>query len=305
MAWVDLSRAIVEGISVYPGDPLFQTRPFADHGTDGFRGTELTLGSHLGTHIDVPFHYFIDGETLDSFPVDFFLGDAAIIDLTSLVGVDSARFAARQTGRPATVTADDLAPFERIFETVPFIFLRTGWSSRFGASDFYTDFPSLSPETCDWLDDFPKLRILGLETPSLVSFPHIGGDDVPAEKRPNPFNKEFSDLLPKTEPECKKALRLADMTAPYEPLDELELNADAECHRLLLGRRPQILILEGLTNLEALPAYTPDDAVSGVAAFEPAKTLDAACLPLPIAGVDGSPARVVARTKPPVLKVVG
>ena len=123
MAWVDLSRAIVEGISVYPGDPLFQTRPFADHGTDGFRGTELTLGSHLGTHIDAPFHYFIDGETLDSFPVDFFLADAAIIDLTSLVGVDSARFAARQTGRPATVTADDLAPFERIFETVPFIFL--------------------------------------------------------------------------------------------------------------------------------------------------------------------------------------
>ncbi len=291
---VDLSRPIAEGMSVYPGDPLFQASAFAEHTVDGFYGSKLTLGSHLGTHLDAPFHYFVDGETLDMFPVDFFIGDCAVIDATPLVGANSERFAARSLGRPAALTVADLEPFASVFESVPFVFLRSGWSSRFGEPDFYTDFPSLSPELCEWLIRFPSLRALGLETPSLVSFPgDLSDDPADASESRSPFDAEFAELLPQREK------RRPDRTPFYkerdsQPLDKLEIDADSECHRVLLGRTPPVLILEGLVNLDALPCYEMKNAPNQRVEFDSKRSFEVACPPLPIVGVDGCPVRVVA-----------
>ena len=314
--WVDLTRPLREGIPVYPGDPLFQARPFAEHSTDGFRGTRWAFGSHTGTHLDAPFHYFVDGETLDSFPVDFFVGDAAVLDLRSTVGVDSARFAApRSVGRPVLIEPSDLEPFEPIFDAVPFVFLRVGWAERFGRADFYNAFPSLTPETADWLADFPKLRILGLETPSLAAFPTDGSDDPPSTSNASAadcvrsFDPEFlPDAFPaspsSSPPEPKfSAENGADVSSvvadaePGAPLDEAEFCADAECHRILLGRRPPILLLEGLVALERLPAFAPPSAPGERVEFDAAKAFETVVFPLLIERSDGCPARVAARLR--------
>lgn len=317
--WVDLTRPLREGIPVYPGDPLFQARPFAEHATDGFRGTRWAFGSHIGTHLDAPFHYFVDGETLDSFPVDFFVGDAAVLDLRSTVGVDSERFAApRRVGRPVLIEPSDLEPFEPIFDAVPFVFLRVGWAERFGRSDFYNAFPSLTPETADWLADFPKLRILGLETPSLVAFPTDDSDgsastsDASSADRIRSFDSEFlpdaflaSPSFSPIETEFS-AENGADETSGTSaasdaelgaPLDEAEFCADAECHRILLGRRPPILLLEGLVSLERLPAFAPSSASGERVEFDAAKAFEAVVFPLLIERSDGCPARVAARLR--------
>lgn len=299
--WIDLTRPLREGIPVYPGDPLFQARPFAEHATDGFRGTRWTFGSHVGTHLDAPFHYFVDGETLDSFPVDFFVGDAAVLDLRSTVGVDSERFAAPRTvGRPASIAPSDLEPFEPIFDAVPFVFLRVGWAERFGRADFYNAFPSLTPETADWLADFPKLRILGLETPSLVAFPTEGADVFPMSDdsdgaRVRSFDAEFLPDAPFSP--TSETLETFGDAEPGEPLDEAEFCADAECHRILLGRRPPILILEGLVALERLPAFVPPNGPDARVEFDAAKAFETVVFPLLIERSDGCPARVAARLR--------
>ncbi len=314
--WVDLTRPLCEGIPVYPGDPLFQARPFAEHATDGFRGTRWAFGSHTGTHLDAPFHYFVDGETLDSFPVDFFVGDAAVLDLRSTVGVDSARFAApRSVGRPVLIEPSDLEPFEPIFDAVPFVFLRVGWAERFGRVDFYNAFPSLTPETADWLADFPKLRILGLETPSLVAFPTDDSNgsasisDASAADRVRSFDPEFlPDAFPASpsfspqEPQFSAengadASSVAADAEPGAPLDEAEFCADAECHRILLGRRPPILLLEGLVALERLPAFAPPSEPGERVEFDAAKAFETVVFPLLIERSDGCPARVAARLR--------
>lgn len=310
--WVDLTRPLREGIPVYPGDPLFQARPFAEHATDGFRGTRWAFGSHTGTHLDAPFHYFVDGETLDSFPVDFFVGDAAVLDLRSTVGVDSARFAApRRVGRPASIEPSDLEPFEPIFDAVPFVFLRVGWAERFGRADFYNAFPSLTPETADWLADFLKLRILGLETPSLVAFPTDDStvanvspstSDVSAADRVRSFDPEFlPDAFPTSPPfsppEPKFSAENEANAESGAPLDEAEFCADAECHRILLGRRPPILLLEGLVSLERLPAFAPPSELGKRVEFDAAKAFETVVFPLLIERSDGCPARVAARLR--------
>ncbi|MGI6401788.1 MAG: cyclase family protein [Thermoguttaceae bacterium] len=301
MKLLDLSQPIYKGIPVYPGDPLFESRPFAEHETDGYRGTRYVVGSHLGTHLDAPFHAFVDGETLDSFPIDFFDGAAACLDLAPLVGPDSSRYRDRlDASRPAALSVDDLEPFEPIFDVVPIVVFRTGWSVAFGDNEYYCDFPSLSPELCDWLADYPTLRILGLETPSLVA--QLSAHEAPevSDVREK-FDPELGEFLPERVPDPALASALsAPETSENRPrpFDEIELHADSECHRILLGRRPPILILEGLVNLESLPQYSrPENSAPVV--LDDAKRFELSCYPLPIRGADGAPARVVARIPEP------
>lgn len=299
MTFVDLSQPIYEGTPVYPGDPLFESRPFAEHETDGFRGSRFTIGSHLGTHLDFPRHFFVDGESLDSFSVDFFSGFCACLDLAALVGPESERYRRRVDGtRPVAATVDDFAPFEEILETVPIVALRVGWSRALGRPEYYDDFPSLSPELCDWLADYPNLRILALETPSLVASP-LGsrGDESrpPAANSKPRFDPELNEFLPEIRTSVARDPQPGvDASAPSRPFDELELMADAECHRILLGRRPPILILEGLVNLERCPRYERPADGSRVAR-DPRREFELSCYPLPIRGADGSPTRAVAR----------
>ncbi|MBP5622021.1 MAG: hypothetical protein J6X44_08405, partial [Thermoguttaceae bacterium] len=142
--------------------------------------------------------------------------------------------------------------------------------------------------------EFPNLRVLGLETPSLVSFPGDSScDSEDALTSRSPFDAELADLLPSQEKRESSAAPLLK-ESDSQPLDELELCADAECHRILLGRTPPVLILEGLVNLDALPCYDAKNALDQRVSPDPERTFDVACLPLPIVGVDGCPARVVA-----------
>ena len=223
---IDLSLKIEEGMPVYPGDPLFRREMTASHDLDGFCVSCWSLGSHLGTHLDAPYHFFSDGEKINDFPPDWFYGPATLIDLTSGRG-----------GSSDEITVAELEPFEKIFETEKKILLRTGWSSHWGTSDYYSLFPSITPATAEWIADYP-IEILGLETPSLSSFPHPEDQYVP---------------------------------------DEVELHSDAEAHRILLGRRPPILLLESLTSLDKLP-----------------DRFQLACFPLAVDRADGAPVRAVA-----------
>ena len=39
------------------------------------------MSTHQGTHLDVPFHFYDDGKTLDQMPLDRFYGPATLVDL--------------------------------------------------------------------------------------------------------------------------------------------------------------------------------------------------------------------------------
>ncbi|NLA30437.1 MAG: cyclase family protein, partial [Methanomicrobiales archaeon] len=62
----DVTRDLSGDAIIYPGDirPRF-------HGIDTgqYRVTEMTLGSHTGTHIDAPSHYIEGGQTVDRIPL--------------------------------------------------------------------------------------------------------------------------------------------------------------------------------------------------------------------------------------------
>lgn len=252
MRVIDLTQPMKEGMPVYPGDPLFRTRPVADHETDGYRVTELSLGTHTGTHIDFPYHFFQDGERTDAFGPEAFFLKAAALDITG----ELEKF--RYGSLPPVILPELLEPFRPIFPKVEGVILKTGWSRR--PADF-TAFPSILPETADWLAEQP-IRLLGLETPSLSALAHYSPEDGP---------------LPPS----------ADRRSEADEL--LFSHADAESHRILLGRIPPLFILENLLIPDELPTIRASDADNRKESL-----LTLAAFPLRLMGGDASPVRAVA-----------
>ena len=104
---IDLSYYPHEGMFKYPSDPEVESvRTYADvesieeyiydgggHGAgasstiEKFKSGNLefkVLRNHHGTHIDAPAHKLPNGKTIDKYPVDFFINDCMLVDLTAV-----------------------------------------------------------------------------------------------------------------------------------------------------------------------------------------------------------------------------
>ena len=76
----DLTMPLRPGMPVQPGDPPFVLQQESSHEAQGFEVARVCLGTHTGTHIDAPRHFFADGATLDSFALDRLVGRGVVID---------------------------------------------------------------------------------------------------------------------------------------------------------------------------------------------------------------------------------
>ena len=74
----DISQEVFSA-EVYPGDPVANRRPIARI-ADGklYNLSAFDMCAHNGTHIDAPFHFFKDGNTVDEIPLKHFAGMAYV-----------------------------------------------------------------------------------------------------------------------------------------------------------------------------------------------------------------------------------
>lgn len=79
---IDISQIIQEDMQVYPGDPIPLIENFLIHKNDYCHVNKLILGSHTGTHIDAPYHFFNDGQKITEFPLQKFIGEGIVIDVS-------------------------------------------------------------------------------------------------------------------------------------------------------------------------------------------------------------------------------
>jgi arylformamidase len=201
--FIDLSHPLEDGQLSYPQDPdihLSWDRTIASHGVNVSR---ITMGSHQGTHLDAPSHFYADGTTLDRIPLDLAPGGA--LD-------------------PKTpITAEMFQAHAEAFQPGARVLYRTGWDRMFGRPEFFTDLPSLTLEAAQWIAD-RRIGLLGMDTPTPSKI------------------------------------------------------AGRECHYALLKKGVEIVIVEGLANLDRLP-----------------RRFTFIGFPLNLKGRDGSPIRAVAR----------
>jgi len=80
---VDLTMRLNDSTPVYPGDPAVDIDVTATFEDAGYFNTRLSLGCHIGTHIDAEGHMIPGGRMLDSYPLDRFHGRGVLLDVRS------------------------------------------------------------------------------------------------------------------------------------------------------------------------------------------------------------------------------
>lgn len=86
MRIIDLSQTMENGMPQYPGHPATQIerRNTVEH--DGFQMTDFHAVVHSGTHCDAPAHFIAGGQTMADIPVDRFVGEAVVVDVSGKPG---------------------------------------------------------------------------------------------------------------------------------------------------------------------------------------------------------------------------
>jgi kynurenine formamidase len=209
---IDLSHPLEDGQLSYPSDPEIHVAPHRTMESHGVNVSRITMGTHQGTHLDAPFHFFTDGATLDRIPLERFYGPARLVDL--------APGGALEPKMPLTV--ETFGQHADAFEPGARVIYRTGWDRMFGRPEFFTDVPSLTLDAAQWIAD-TRIALLGMDTPTPSKI------------------------------------------------------AGRECHYALLRAGVEIVIVEGLANLDQLPEH-----------------FTFVGFPLNLKGRDGSPIRAVA-----------
>src|SRR3981081_3629742 len=104
------------------------------------QSTVLTISCHAYTHVDAPLHYLVDGRDMASMPVDQWVGEAAVVDLTHL-------------GANGEVTAVELERRAAHVRRASIVLLRTDWPRRMGVDkeQFWKEDPWTGPSACEWL----------------------------------------------------------------------------------------------------------------------------------------------------------
>ena len=78
----DISVPITPDMHVYPGDPGMSMQRVLEIGEGSpFAISRLMLGTHTGTHVDPPAHFYKDGSTVDEVPLDSLIGPARVVDI--------------------------------------------------------------------------------------------------------------------------------------------------------------------------------------------------------------------------------
>jgi arylformamidase len=84
----DITRTLGFDDVSYPGDPVFRRETIASTGVVDYVLSQISLGTHSGTHLDAPAHVIPGAKTLDQYPPDRFLLDAIVINCGDAPSVD-------------------------------------------------------------------------------------------------------------------------------------------------------------------------------------------------------------------------
>lgn len=156
----DISRALSNGLAPWPGDTPFHFElkwKMAEGATVNVGA--INMGVHNGTHADATFHFDESGDPIDRMPLEAYIGDAVVVDLSKL-------FAGTGDGRERMrkISAADLEVCADSLEQAPRLLFKTGvWKD----SKVFPDWiPVMAPDVAEWLGS-RKVKLVGLDLPSV------------------------------------------------------------------------------------------------------------------------------------------
>lgn len=112
--------------------------------------------NHIGTHLDVPNHFFENGKTITDYKNEYWYSKKCFLIDVPCNKAQLIKFS---------------ESFLEIPKDVEVLLIRTGYESFRSKDKYWNDNPGLSPELGTWLkSNFPSLRIVGFDFISLTSW---------------------------------------------------------------------------------------------------------------------------------------
>ncbi len=139
---IDLSHDITHAMTTYPGLPGPEISEHTTRAESAGRmspGASFTIGrvcmvGNVGTYIDVPFHFYAEGDDLQRVAINRVAGLRSVV-------VDA----------PGGNRATGTATFNGVDVTGRAVLIRTGWDRHFGTSEYGVEAPYLSSDAVDLL----------------------------------------------------------------------------------------------------------------------------------------------------------
>lgn len=165
---VDLTHVFGTNVPTYLLGEQPQREDYVTIENDGFYIQRWTFTEHAGTHVDMPAHFMIDGDTVDAYPAELLTGPAVVIDI-------SAKAAANPD---SLLDVADIEDWERTHGEIPpgaIVFLYSAWDTfwddpiafRNADAEDVQHYPGFSPQAATFLVTQRDIRGIGVDTLSL------------------------------------------------------------------------------------------------------------------------------------------
>jgi arylformamidase len=153
---IDVTVPLKAGMPAFPGNPEFElhaVKRIAEGGSSNV--SRLVLGTHTGTHVDAPRHFFDDGNAVEALPLDLLIGRARVIEIPKRGGITRADLA-------AAGLREDLR-----------VLLKTPNSALWNGEPFRQDFTYLDESAASYLVD-QGVKVVGIDYLSVEQFKKPG-----------------------------------------------------------------------------------------------------------------------------------
>jgi arylformamidase len=153
---LDVSVPLTAGLPVYPGNPAFELQPIkriAEGGSSNV--SRLVMGTHTGTHVDAPLHFFDGAAGVDELPVNLLLGRARVVEIPRRGGIAAADL-------EAAGLREDLR-----------VLLKTSNSALWNAGGFREDYTHLTDSGARYLVE-QGVKVVGVDYLSVEQFKKAG-----------------------------------------------------------------------------------------------------------------------------------
>ena len=153
---LDVSVPLSAGLPAYPGNPEFEMQPVKRIAEgDSSNVSRLLMGTHTGTHVDAPRHFFDDGPGVDALPLDLMLGRARVVEISKRGGIGQEELA-------AAGLREDIR-----------VLLKTSNSALWNGEAFHTDYTHLTEAGARYLVD-QGVKVVGIDYLSVEQFKKAG-----------------------------------------------------------------------------------------------------------------------------------
>ncbi|TDM12740.1 arylformamidase [Macrococcus lamae] len=147
MSWIDISQPLTNDIAHWPEDqPFVYETTITKENSGSVNIGRITTSTHIGTHVDAPFHYDSSGRRILDLDINRYIGDCQVIDLSEFDTLSAEAFKNKLT-----------KPAERVL-------IKT--SLRNNPKYFPENVPGITSDGADYLNTL-GVKLVGVDTPSV------------------------------------------------------------------------------------------------------------------------------------------